>query len=148
MAHKIFAGPADNASSSHPLTIEGLVVDDFSPGELLVQTASGLATSAKASTVFDQEAIIAMEQGAHVGADITTKWVVGETGKAINARSGEFVNVFVNSGNNITTKGMAMSSNGDGTLKIAVTDGTEQILFYSDEIVNVASDQLVLMRKA
>lgn len=146
--HKIFIGPADNASTSHPLMIEGLVVDDFSPGELLVQTASGLATSTKAATVFDQEALVAIEQGAHVGADISTKWVVGETGKAVSVRSGEFANVFVATGNNLTTKGMALASNAAGLLAIAATDGSEQILFYSDEIVNVVASQLVTVRKA
>lgn len=146
---KIYVGPADNANSTQPLLVEGKVLDAFTPGEILKQTATGLATTDKAATVFDSELLVAIEQGSHVGADITTAWVVDETGKALALRSGEFANVSVAAGNNITTKGAALSSNGDGTLKIAVTDGTEQILAYSDEIVNVTgSPALVLVRKA
>ena len=43
---KIFVGPADNANST-PLIVEGKVLDAFTPGELLKQTATGLATSDK-----------------------------------------------------------------------------------------------------
>lgn len=151
--NKIWVGPADGANAK-PLIVEGLVVDDFSAGELLKQTASGLATSDIAATVFGEECLIAQEIGAGIGGDIDTKATVGDTGFAIAVRSGEFVNVRVATGNNITTKGVALSSAGDGQLKIAVTPATvgvtsEQVLFFSDEIINVAADQtLVRVRKA
>ncbi len=151
---KIYVGPADNANSTQPLHVEGKVLDAFVPGEILKQTATGLATSDLTATVFNSECLVAPEIGAHLGADITTAYTVNETGKAIVARSGEFLNVMVAASNNITTKGVAMSHNGDGTLKIAVVPAvvgatSEQILFYSDEIINVTgSPALVRMRKA
>jgi len=151
---KIFAGPADNLNSTQPLHVEGLVVDDFSPGELVEQTVAGLATTDNTATVNNTETLVAVEQGSNVGATITTKWPVGETGRALVATSGQFINVMVAVGENITIKGTAMSSNGDGTLKKAVIPATvgvtsEQILFYSNEIINVTgSPTLVEMRKA
>ena len=51
--------------------------------------------------------------------------------------------IIVASGNNITKKGVALTRNGSGKLQIAATDGSEQILAYSDEVVNVTSDALV-----
>ncbi len=146
--NKIYVGPADSATFKHQL-VEGLAVDAIVPGTLVKQTANGLETSDKAATVFDSLALVAIEQGAHVGADVTTPYTVGDTAMAAQARSGEFFLVSVAAGSNITSKGVGLSSNGDGSLKIAATDGTEQILFYSDEIVNTgASAALVLVRKA
>lgn len=146
--NKIYVGAADCATYKHHL-VEGLAVDAIVPGTLVKQTAAGLATSDKAATVFDSEALVAIEQGAHVGAEIDTPYTVGDTAMAAQARSGEFFLVSVAAGQNITSKGVGLSSNGDGSLKIAATDGTEQILFYSDEIVNTGgAAALVLVRKA
>lgn len=150
---KIWAGPADS-SNCHPLLVEGLVVDAFLPGTLVTQETTGLATSTKAATLFSSECLIAVEQGSHVGAEITTAYTIGDTGKAAQARSGEFFNVMVADGNNILKDGTPLSSNGDGTLKIATVPATvgatsEQILFYSREVVNVSgADALVLAVKA
>jgi hypothetical protein len=144
---KIWAGPADGANVK-PLIVEGLVVDDYSAGELLVRSASGLATSAVASTVFDQEVIVAREIGAHRGGDIDTKATVGDTGEGIKLRSGEFANVRVAATQNITTTGTPLTSNGDGTFKIGVP-GTDDILVYAEEIINVTvAGTLVLVSKA
>lgn len=146
--NKIYVGAADCGAFKHHL-VEGLAVDAIVPGTLVKQTASGLATSDKAATVFDSEALVAIEQGAHVGADINTPYTIGDTAMAAQARSGEFFLVSVAAAQNITSKGAGLSSNGDGSLKIAATDGTEQILFYSDEIANTGgSAALVLVRKA
>lgn len=146
--NKIYVGAADSATYKHHL-VEGLAVDAIVPGTLVKQTAAGLATSDKAATVFDSEALVAIEQGVHVGAEITTAYTIGDTAMAAQARSGEFFLVRVAAAQNITSKGVGLSSNGDGSLKIAATDGTEQILFYSDEIVNTGgAAALVLVRKA
>lgn len=146
--NKIYVGAADSATYKHHL-VEGLAVDAIVPGTLVKQTAAGLATSDKLATVFDSEALVAIEQGAHVGAEIDTPYTIGDTAMAAQARSGEFFLVSVAAGQNITSKGVGLSSNGDGSLKIAATDGTEQILFYSDEIVNTGgAAALVLVRKA
>ena len=64
------------------------------------------------------------------------------------------MNVAVAASQNITKKGTPLSSNGDGTFKIAVTPATvgatsEQVLFYSDEIINTGGAvALVTVRKA
>ena len=63
-------------------------------------------------------------------------WVINESMQAVEFRSGEFGCVRVAAGQNITKRRTALSSNGNGTLKIAATGGTEEILCYSDEIIN------------
>ena len=136
---KIWLGPLNNGVNG-PLMVEGLAIDAFTPGELLVQSASGLATASAAATVF--------------GGTIATAYTVGDTATGIVVRSGEFVNVAVAASQNITKKGTPLSSNGNGTLKIAVTPATvgatsEQVLFYSDEIINTGGAvALVTVRKA
>ena len=145
---KIYLGPIDSGLNG-PLIVEGLAVDAFTAGELLVQTASGLATSSIAATVFNSECLVASEISESEGGTIATAHIIGDTAEAIAVRSGEFVNVAVAASQNITSKGTALSSNGNGTLKIALTNGTEQVLFYSDEIVNTGGAvALVTVRKA
>ncbi len=145
--NKIWVGPADGANVK-PLIVEGLVIDDYSPGELIQRTASGLKTSASASTVMGQEVLIAREIGANFGGDIDTKATVGDTGQVIKLRSGEFALVRSAASQNITSKGTALTSNGDGTFKIA-TPGTDDILVYSEEIINATqAGTLVLVSKA
>jgi len=142
---KIWAGPADGANCK-PLIVEGLVVDDFAAGELLVQSASGLATSALASTVLGQEAIVAHEIGAGIGGTIDTLATVGDTGFGIAVRSGEFVNVR-SAIANYTSKGAALTSNGNGQVKIA--GAADDKIFYIDEIINVTvAGTLIRARKA
>lgn len=140
---KIWVGPADGTACK-PLVKEGLAIDAFLPGTLVVRSASGLATSTKASTIFGQEPLIAMEYGAHTGQDVDTAYTIGDVAISAFVRSGEFVQVLVANGNNITTPGAALASNGAGRLKIAATDGTDSILFHADEIINVSgADALV-----
>ena len=150
---KIWLGPLNNGVNG-PLMVEGLAIDAFTPGELLVQAASGLATASAAATVFGAECIIAKEISEGEGGTIATAYTVGDTAVGIVVRSGEIVNVAVAASQNITKKGTPLSSNGDGTLKIAVTPATvgatsEQVLFYSDEIINTGGAvALVTVRKA
>jgi hypothetical protein len=144
---KIHLGPADGSAKA--LYVEGKAVDAFVPGELLKQTAAGLATSDIADSAFNSECIVAKEISESEGGDITTAYTVGDTAVGVVVRSGEFANVLVAASQNITTKGTALASNGAGALKIAATDGTDQVLFYSDEIVNTGgSAALVTVRKA
>ena len=65
----------------------------------------------------------------------------------MKVKSGEFVNVRVATGQTIVV-GTALSSNGDGALKVAVTDGTQQILFYAEEAVTTSGVTLVTVSKA
>jgi len=144
----IYLGPADSANC-HALRVEGLAVDAVLPGSLVKQITGGLTTSDKAATAFDSQVIVAEEYGSHVAQGVDDAYTIGDVCLGANLRSGEFANVRVATGNNIAVKGTALSSNGDGQFKIALTNGTEQILMYADEVVNVTADNtLVKARKA
>ena len=142
---KIYLGQADGSAT--PTLVEGLAVDAIVPGSLVERGASGLSTSNNAATVFNSECLVAQEIGSGRGAEITTAWTIGDTAQAVKVKSGEFVNVRVATGQTIVV-GTALSSNGDGTLKLAITDGTEQILFYAEEAVTTSGVTLVTVSKA
>jgi hypothetical protein len=151
---KIYLGPINSGLNGPLLGSPGLVIDAFTAGELLVRTATGYATASAAATVFGAECLIAQEISESEGGLITTAYTIGDSVEPLIVRSGEFVNASVAASQNITRKGTPLSSNGDGTLKIAVTPGTvgatsEQVLFYSEEIVNTGGAvALVTVRKA
>jgi hypothetical protein len=143
----IYVGPADGAEHK-PLTIEGKAIGGtIAPGFLVKQVATGMSTSTTASTVFGEPLLIA---NIDTQRSLTTDdvWAQNQNVVAIQPRSGEFVNAMVVTGSNITTRGMALTRNGAGKLKIAATDGSDEILAYSDEIVNLAADALVRVRIA
>ena len=145
---KIYLGPVDG-DSAKALYVEGLAVDAFVPGELLKRTSAGLATSNLADSSTAQECILAKEISESEGGSITTAYTVGDTATGVVIRSGEFANALVAASQNITSKGVALASNGSGALKIAAVDGSDVVLFYSEEIVNTGgSAQLVTVRKA
>lgn len=83
--------------------------------------------------------------------DATTAWTVGDTAQAFIPAAGDFFNVVVAASQNITAKGTALTSSGDGTFKIATT-GTatpDVTLVHADEVVNTGgSAQLVRVRVA
>ena len=144
---KIWVGPADGANCK-PLIVEGLAVDAITPGSLVERVAGGLKTSTKAATVFNSECLAALEYGDHVDRDVDTDYAIGENALAGQARSGELYNMLV-AASTVLVKGSALASAGDGTLALAATDGTEQVLFYSDEALTVGgSAELVCVRKA
>lgn len=144
----IWAGPADKADSK-PLLVEGTAANQFLPGNLVVKSNNSLQISAKAATEFDSQALIAVEYGDHIDGDVDTPYTAGQHALAINVRSGEFVNALVAATSVLVEGVTALSSNGAGALKVAATDGTEQILFYTDESLTVgASAELVRVRKA
>lgn len=142
----IFVGPADSAESK-PLKVEGVALAAVAPGTLVAQSSSGLNTSAAAATSFAQQMLVA-DKDEQRSRSVDEAWTISESMVAIAPRSGEFLNVMVASGNNITTRGMPLTRNGAGLLAIAATDGTHDILCYSDEIVNVTANALVCVRIA
>ncbi|PHR55980.1 MAG: hypothetical protein COA43_14785 [Robiginitomaculum sp.] len=148
---KIWVGPADDANC-HPLIVEGLAVDAITPGSIVEQVSGGLQTLSTAATIFGAECLVALEYGCHTGGTVDVDYAIGDNTLAGQARSGEFYNALVATGQALT-KGMPLSSNADGTLKIAVTPAvvgatSEQVLFYSDETVTTTAAQLVRVRKA
>ena len=145
---RIYLGPCDG-DSKKALYVEGPAQDAIVPGSLLKQVAAGLATSDLADTSTAQYPLFAQEIPATEGGDISTAYTVDDVCYGVHVRSGEFVNALVASGQDITARGVALSSNGDGTLKIAAVDGTDVIIGYSDEIINTGgSTALVQVRIA
>lgn len=149
----IYVGPADGAVHK-PLTVEGVnLTASLLPGTVVEEVATGLQANANAATVFGQELLVA-DKDVQRSKSISTAWPQNENMSAVKLRSGEFANVLVADGNNITARGVPLSLNGSGLLKIAVTPATvgatsEQVLCYSDEIINVSgSNQLVRVRVA
>lgn len=118
------------------------------PGSLVVHNATGTTQYTQAATVFGNSVMVADYDILHAGT-VDDAWTDGEVIIARALPKDKKANVRVTTGQNITRRGMPLSSNGDGSLKIALTDGTEQIIAYSDEIINVtAADTLVRVRGA
>lgn len=145
--NKIWAGPVDGANQ-YPLTVEGTATTEILPGSLVDQAPTGeLSASAALATVFGKAPLFAREIGEHCGASITTPWAIGDTAAAMQARSGEFVNCRIAAAT-VLTLGAGLSSNGDGTLKLAATDGTEEVLIHSNKALTVgASAELVQCKR-
>lgn len=148
----IFVGPADDANHK-PLNVEGKALAATAPGTVMEEVATGLQANANAATVFGQELLVA-DKDQMRSKSVDDAWAISENMVAIKLRSGEFANVLVADGNNLTARGVPLSLNGSGLLKIAVTPATvgvtsEQVLCYSDEIINVSgADALVRVRVA
>ena len=149
----IYVGPADGANHK-PLTVEGPALLAIRPGALVDQIATGLNESGTAATEYGAAELLVANKDEARSRSVDDSWTAGENAVAIKPRSGEFVNMLVAAGNNITSAGTPMSSNGDGTLKIAVTPDpvgatSEQVLCHADEIINVTgSAALVRVRVA
>ncbi len=137
----IYAGPADGQDCK-PLKIEGAALAAIAAGSLVASATNGIELDGSAATAFGSSIVVADKDQLRTRS-VDDAWTSGENMVAIRGRSGEFLNVIVAAGNNITKKGVALTRNGSGKLQIAATDGSEQILAYSDEVVNVTSDALV-----
>lgn len=149
----IFVGPADN-SNQRPLNIEGICVDATTlPGMALERVAGGLQKNATSATEWSHVLLIA-DKNQQQTKSVDDAWTQNENMVAIQPRSGEFVNVLVADGNNITVVDTPITVNGAGKFKIAVTPATvgvtsEQVLLYADEVINVSgADALVRCRVA
>lgn len=128
--------------------IEGVATAAVRPGALVELSAAGLAENNNAATVFGTMPVFAdynMLQAKPVG----TSWAIGENVICRQLEQGKIANVLVAASQNITSRGVGLSSNGAGALKIALTNGTEHIVAYSDEIINTGgSVALVRVRGA
>jgi len=144
----IYVGPAGVANCK-PLNVEGVALSASTlPGSVIEQAATGLQLNSRAATVFGGPLLVA-DKDQQRTRSVDDAWTQNENMVAIQPRSGEFFNAIVADGNNITTKNTALSWTAAGKLAIAATDGTENIVAYSDEIVNVSgADALVRCRAA
>jgi len=127
-------------ANCQPLLIEGLAIDAMLPGTLLDVKALGLETSAQVATTPGARPVFANRDMMRQK-NMDAAWVITESMQAVEFRSGESGTVRVAAGQDITTRRVPLSSNGDGTLKIAVTPVTvgvtsEEIICYSDEIID------------
>ena len=139
----IFSG-CDTLPATEGIAATGTIL----PGMSVVQTATTIALNTNADTVFGYPHLFADYAMLSAGT-VDDAWAVGSTVIARELTQGKCANVLVADGNNITARGVALASNGDGTLKIAATDGTDYILAYSDEIINVSgADALVRVKGA
>ena len=133
-----------------PKAQEGIALDaGILPGSLVDFSATGINQNGDAATVFGQQMLIAdYDFTASGDGDVDTAWTQNESMVARQLPTDCCANVLVATGQNITSVGTPLSSNGDGTLKIALTDGTEKTLAYSDEIINTTAATLVRVRGA
>ena len=143
----IYVGPADHGHAGKPLNVEGKALSAVRPGALCAEAATGIDENAQVATTFGASKLWA-DKDQQMTQTVEDNWVINENMVAIQARSGEFLNVLVATSQTITKSRTPLSSNGDGTLKIAVTPVTvgatsEEILAYSDEIVTTTAVQLV-----
>lgn len=146
----IFAGPADGANQK-PLNIEGLAVAATAPGTVMKETASGLEANDIAATQFGEQLIVA-DKDQMRSKSVDDNWTINENMVAILPRSGEFMNILVATGQTLI-KGDALSRNGAGLLKKAVTPATvgatsEEVVAYADEAITTAATTLVRCRIA
>lgn len=144
----IWVGPADG-SNQKPLNVEGVATEaGILPGSIVQQVVGGLEVNDTAATVFAQALLVA-DKDQQRSKSVDDAWTINENMVAVQPRSGEFFNGLVADGNNITSRGVALTRDGAGLFAIAATDGTEDIVAYADEIVNVSgADALVRMKKA
>lgn len=146
----IFVGPADD-SNHKPLNIEGVATEaGILPGSVIDYAAAsaGLELMDDAATVFGKPLLVA-DKDQMRSLSVDTAWAINENMVAIQPRSGEFVNVLVITAQALL-KGTALTRSvaTPGALIIAATDGTEEILCTSDEIVTTAATELVRVRMA
>ena len=139
----IYAGPAGEGA----LMVEGIALDAVVPGSLVTSVATGIQTSADASTVFGTLPLFANKDELR-SRSVDDAWTINESMVAIQPKSGEFINALVATGQTITKVGTGLASNGDGTLKIAAVNGTDAVICYSDEIVTTTATTLVRVRVA
>lgn len=143
----IYVGPADHGHAGKPLSVEGKALGVVRPGALCAEAATGIDESAQAGIIWGASKLFA-DKDQQRTKTVDDDWASGENMVAIHARSGEFLNVLVADAQTITKSRTPLSSNGDGTLKIAVTPATigatsTEILAFSDEIITTSGVTLV-----
>ena len=117
------------------------------PGMSVIHTATTLTDNTNASTVFGYPHLFA-DYDMLAAKTVDDLWAVGENLVARELPQGEPASLLVAAGNNITARGVALTSDGTGLLKIANTADLDYVLCYSDEIFNAVADSLVRVKGA
>ena len=138
----IYAGPAGKCAQK----VEALAGEaGLLPGMLLVKSSGEFikhATAGQGGTVFCANVDFCKQTG------VSDAYTDGDTVQAFNPVTGEYYNMLVATSQNITAVDTPLTSNGAGLLRIALTTGAEEVLFYADEIVNTAATTSVRVRVA
>ena len=141
----IYAGAVDGVASK-PLNVEGVALAAIAPGTVVDQVPTGIQANAKAATVFGSLFLVA-DKDQMRSKSVDDAWTISENMVAMQPRSGEFYNVLTVTGQALV-QGTAMTRNATGQLLIAATNGTVDVLCYSDETVTTSATQLVRVRIA
>lgn len=70
---------------------------------------------------------------------VTVAYTDGATVFAYQPEPQKLFNMSIAATQNITAVGTPLTSDGAGNLRIALTTGAEEVLFYADEVVNVTT---------
>ena len=110
----------------------GIALGVIRPGTILKEVPGGFTLNDTLPTVFGEQLIVA-DQDRQRSKSIMEDWTIDENMVAILPRSGEFINIRVEQGSSLE-RGSPMSRNDSvsGVLKLAMTDGSEEIVGYSD----------------
>lgn len=130
-----------------PATESNAATATILPGMSVIHTATTLTDNTNASTVFGYPHLFADYDMLH-GKTVDDLWVLGDNLIARELPQGKTANLLVAAGNNITARGVALTSDGAGMLKIATTADLDYVLCYSDEIINAVADSLVRVKGA
>ncbi len=139
----IYVGPAGNQNSK-PLNLEGIAIAAIAPGTFLTKSAAGLNASAAAATVFGNLPLFA-DKDQQRSRSVDDNWTINENMVSIQARSGEFLNVLVATGQTLIV-GDPLVSNGAGLLIKGSSAGTQHVIAWSDEAIVTAATVLVRAR--
>lgn len=145
----IWVGPVDGANAK-PLNLEGICTEAAAPGSVMDFAASsaGFELMDDAATVFGKPLLVA-DKDQQRSKSVDDAWTVDENMVVIQPRSGELVNVLVVTAQALVRgTPLTRSAVTPGALVIAATNGTEEVLCYSDEVVTTTATQLVRMRVA
>lgn len=140
----IYVGPADG-SNHKPLNAEGVALEaDILPGMLVAYeaTGTGLEKVATAATDFGFDMKVA-DKDQQRSRSVDDLWPINENMVAIKPRSGEFVNVLAAAGTYVV--GQPITHVTGGLASGATTDGTNQIIGFSDEAITLAASGLLLI---
>lgn len=148
MANSVFRGRADQADG-HPIQVEGVADNAFLPGSLVKKTATGLAISDQAATVFGKDTLIAKELGENYpDGGIDDAYAIGDGAYAYLAKPNDFFMVRVATGQALVENVTRLASNGDGQFTVAATDGTQQVQLVAKETVTTAADNTLVLARA
>lgn len=145
----IFVGPADGANHK-PLNVEGVATEaGILPGSVIDYAAAsaGLELADDAATVFGKIFLVA-DKDQQRSRSVDDAWTINENMVGIKPRSGEFLNVLVITAQALVKGTPLARSATPGALKIAATDGTDEIECFADEAVTTTATQLVRVLKS